>query len=191
MKRLTLQVVAATLLVALLAACSNPGSGGMTVRLDPVGNLGYEVSGGTLTVETRSLVFRNAPGEPLAVIDRVQADFFDSNGVLVESWVSDPNSLSIVVPAGFTCNEPDPVSGCTMFSEGARAGYGMPSSAEEGQVQLLPHAVAMAHMEATMDPVTGATISGNATWWGEFTFHGSNAHGEFEFMRTFYITAPN
>lgn len=182
MKRLTLQVVAATLLVALLAACSNPGNGGMTVRLDPVGNLGYEVSGGTLTVETRSLVFRNAPGEPQAVIHGVDAAFFDSNGVVMEMWISDPNSLSIVVPAGFTCNAPDPVNGCTMLSEGARADYGMASVVDESQLQLLPAQVAEAHFLSTL---------GNSSWWGEFTFHGTNAHGDFTMTRTFYITAPN
>jgi len=182
MKRLSLQVVAVAVLVALLAACSSPANGGMTVRLDPVGNLGYEVSGGTITVETRNLVFRNAPGEPMATITGVEATFFSSNGVVTEMWISDPNSLSIVVPAGFTCAEPDPVSGCTMLSSGARQDFGQPSLVDDGQVQLLPNTVAEEHFNSTL---------GNATWWGEFTFHGTNAYGAFELTKTFTITAPN
>lgn len=182
MKRLSLQVVAATVLVALLAACSSPANGGMSVRLDPVGNLGYEVSGGNITVETRNLVFRNAPGEPQAIIHGVEAAFFASNGVIAEMWISEPNSLSIVVPAGFTCSDPDPVSGCTMLSAGARQDYGVPSVVADSQLQLLPHTIAIEHSNATL---------GNATWWGEFTFHGTNAYGAFEVTKTFYITAPN
>lgn len=182
MKRNLLQVVAAALLVALLAACSTPETGGMTVRLDPTGNLGYEVSGGTLTIESRAFVFRNAPGEPEAIINGVTPAYFAHNGLLVEQWIGDPQSLSIVVPAGFTCTEPDPVRGCDLLSPGARAGYGMESSLESGMNQLLPHTVAIEHSQ---------TAFGSSTWWVEFTFTGENAYGPFEFTRTFTITRPN
>jgi len=182
MKRLTLQVVAIAALVALLAACSNPAAGGMTVRLDPVGNLGYSGSGSSVSVEARSVVFRNAPGEPLAQITGVEAAFFSSNGVVAEMWIAEPNSVSIIVPAGFTCTDPDPVSGCTGLSAGARQDFGQPSVVDEGQLQLLPKTVAEAHSAATL---------GNSTWWGEYTFHGTNAQGPFQFTRTFNITASN
>ena len=184
MKRLTLQVVAIAALVALLAACSNPAAGGMSVRLDPNGTLGYEGNASGITVSSRSLVFRNAPGEPQAIITGVQASYFSSNGVLAESWVSEPNSVSIVVPAGFTCNEPDPVTGCDALSPGAVPGYGQPSVADDSQLQLLPHTVAVAH-------ATSSTL-GNSNWWAEFTFSGQHGwYGHFEFTKTFYIVAPN
>lgn len=182
MKRLVLRVVAIAAVVALLAACSSPANGGLTVRLDPVGNLGYEYDG-TYTIETRSLVFRNSPGEPQAIITGVEAAFFASNGVVTEMWISEPNSLSIVVPAGFSCAEPDPVTGCTGLSAGARQDFGQPSVVDDGQLQLLPIAVAQEHH-------TNTTL-GNSSWWGEFTFHGTNAYGPFELTRTFYIVAPN
>ncbi|MFA5551512.1 MAG: hypothetical protein WDA03_07820 [Trueperaceae bacterium] len=182
MKRLLLQVVAATVMVALLAACASPADGRMMVRLDPVGNLGYEVSGGNITVETRSLVFRNFPGEPVAAITGVEAAFYSSNGVIAEMWIAEPNSLNIVVPAGFTCTEPDPLTGCTGLSAGAMQDFGMPSVVDEGMLQLLPVAVVQAHLASPL---------GSSSWWGEFTFHGNNAYGAFQFTRPFYITAPN
>lgn len=184
MKRLTLQVVAIAALVALLAACSNPAAGGMSVRLDPNGTLGYEGDASGITVSSRSLVFRNAPGDPQAVITGVQASYFSSNGVLVESWVSEPNSVSIVVPAGFTCTEPDPQFGCDALSAGAVAAYGQPSVVDESLIQLLPHTVAVAH-------ATSSAL-GSSNWWAEFTFTGQHGwYGPLNITKTFYIVAPN
>ena len=185
MKRLSLQVVAATVLVALLAACSSPAHGGMSVRLDPVGTLGYsgDANVPSVTVQSRNLVFRTAPGDPEAIITGVQANYCASNGVLVESWISEPNSVSIVVPAGFTCSEPDPVHGCDVMSPGARAAYGQPSVVADTQMQLLPPTVAFQHMDAAM---------GNSGWWAEFTFTGTQGwYGSIEITKTFFIVWAN
>lgn len=183
MKRLLTQVILTALVAALLAACSNPGAGErLTVRLDSTGNLGYEIDdSGKITVTTRSLVFRNAPGEPVAAINGVRARYYDAAGRLLEQWETATNSLSIVVPAGFGCADPDPVMGCTMLSAGAYPAYSEATAPADAQLQLLPDSVAIAH----------ASRTGPGNWWATFTFTGENAFGAFEVDRDFYIVAPN
>ena len=118
MNRLLLRVIATVSLVVALAACSPDVGRDMTVRLDPVGTLGYEVdNSGAITVTTRAVVFRNGPGQPAATIRGVHVGFYDGD-VFHGDWIVD-NGLSLVVPAGFSCPEPDAVLGCTATSRSA------------------------------------------------------------------------
>lgn len=182
MKRLFPRVAAVAALVLLVAACSAPLDR-LTVRLTPSGTLGYEIdAAGVPTVSNRSIVFRNAPGEPAAMIHGVSAVYRNAFGVVVEEFVTDPNSLSIVVPAGYICESPDPVFGCDPLAAGNRLGWGQETVVDDAQIQLLPAAVASAHAAAPL---------GASGWWAEFTFHGSNARGLIDLTKTFYIVAPN
>src|SRR5690554_4432660 len=103
MKRNLVRLVGAALLAVLLAACSGGSPAErITVSMLETSNLGYEVgSGGEVTVTTRSLVFRSTPGSPAAVIEGVQAAYFDAAGALVGEWTGAANSLGVLVPAGF------------------------------------------------------------------------------------------
>lgn len=182
MKRLFTRVAAVAALVLLVAACSAPLDR-MTVRLTPSGTLGYEISSsGELTITNRNVVFRNAPGEPVAMIHGFSALYRNAAGVVVEEVVAEPNNLSIVVPAGYICQEPDPVVGCDPLASGNRLGWGQESSQDDGQVQLLPATVAAAHAAAPM---------GASGWVAEITFHGTNGRGQFDVPATFFIIPPN
>lgn len=182
MKRLFTRVAAIAALALLVAACSAPLDR-MTVRLLPSGTLGYEISSsGELTITNRNVVFRNAPGEPAATIHGFSAIYRNAAGVVVEEFVAEANNLSIVVPAGYICANPDEVTGCDAFASGNRPGWGQESVPDDGQVQLLPATVAAAHAAAPMG------VSG---WVAEITFHGTSARGNFDVPATFFIIPPN
>ena len=87
MNRLLLRVATAAVLIASLAACSplTPPER-MTVRLDPVGDLGYEVdNSGAITVTTRALAFQSSAGSPAATI--TGAEVGKSIAILLDGFV--------------------------------------------------------------------------------------------------------
>src|SRR5690606_21473724 len=121
MNRLLLRVATAAVLIASLAACSplTPPER-MTVRLDPVGDLGYEVdNSGAITVTTRALAFPSSAGSPAATITGAEVNYDDGDGVWQGGWNSERNGLSVFVPAGFACEAPDAVMGCSRTSPGS------------------------------------------------------------------------
>lgn len=183
MKRLVLRLTVVAMLMALLAACSVGGAGErITVSMLTSSNLGYEVDDeGTITVTERSLVFRTTPGSPAAVIDGVQAAYFDASHNLVGEWTGEANSLGVLVPAGFTCTTPHPDLGCTATSAGARPALGQPSDPSDATLQLLSGDVAMAHA------ILGSPIG----WYGVFTFTGFDVGGRFTFTKRFDISVSD
>ncbi|NLG08315.1 MAG: hypothetical protein GX560_03525 [Deinococcales bacterium] len=191
MNRLLLRVATAAVLIASLAACSplTPPER-MTVRLDPVGDLGYEVdNSGAITVTTRALAFQSSAGSPAATITGAEVNYYDGDGVWQGGWNSERNGLSVFVPAGFACEAPDAVMGCSRTSPGSFPAPGQENVLTQSSVQFLPSEVVERHLVASMDAsVSGVTMPG---WYGEFTFHGYDAMGEFEITKTFFIAAPN
>ncbi len=148
MKRLLVRAAAAAALIGLLVACTEPlAPARLQFTMMPTGNLGYEVSQqGEITITARNLVFRNAPGEYGLSLQSYRIEFFDENDEPVPAGDNvQVGTLTVFVPPGIRCDEPDPQFGCTMMSEGARFAPS-PEVVTEAGYQLLPIGIAEAHL---------------------------------------------
>ena len=148
MKRLLVRAALAAALVGLLVACegySDPTD--LSFTMQPSGTLGYEVSpAGAITITSRNLVFRNPAGAQGLLLQSYRIEFYDHNDapVSVDDNVQE-GSLSMFVPPGIQCEEPDPQLGCTMASAGWRFAPG-PQAVSETGYQLLPIGIAQEHL---------------------------------------------
>ena len=148
MKRLLVRAALAAALVGLLVACEGyTDPTGLSFTMEPSGTLGYEVSSsGEITITTRNLVFRNPAGAYGLYLDSYRIEFFDEND---DPAPVDDNaqvgSLSLFVPPGIQCDEPDAELGCTMSSPGWRFAPG-PQIVSVSGYQLLPAGVAQEHL---------------------------------------------
>lgn len=93
----------------------------------------------------------------------------------------DQQTLNVTVPAGFTCDEPAPVVGCTTFSAGARPAPGTPAEVQGVSSQFLNVDIAQAHILAGMP----------SGWYAVITLYYDNARGQFAQEYIAYIVAPN
>lgn len=190
MKQLLVRALAVTALLGLLSACSEDAEPvRLSFTMQPSGNLGYEVDDqGQITIETRNLVFRNAPGAHGLQLTSYRIEFYDENDepVLVGDNVQ-LGSLSVFVPPGLRCpaedaagNEIDPEFGCTLAVPGARFAPG-PLVVTEGGYQLLPVGIAQAHLARggfeLGDDGSFATTPLPVGWHGDITFSGVTATG--------------
>ena len=183
MKRILVRAALAAALVGLLVACegyTDPTDLSFTMR--PSGTLGYEVSSsGEITIETRNLVFRNPPGAYGLQLQSYRIEFFDENDapLLGGDNVQD-GSLSLFVPPGIQCDEPDPHLGCTALSAGWRFAFGV-EAVSEGGYQLLPVGIAQAHLlRAFPDFEEGDVLLGTPQpvgWHADITFTGRSTTG--------------
>ncbi len=184
MKRLLVRAAAAAALVGLLVACegfSDPPT--LSFTMQPSGTLGYEVSSsGEITIETRNLVFRNPAGAYGLTLTAYRIEFFDENDA--PAPVGDnaqEGSLSLFVPPGIQCADPDPQLGCTMASEGARFAPGVQVVSESGY-QLLPVGVAQEHLFRSFPDLGGdddllLLEPQPVGWHADITFTGRTATG--------------
>lgn len=187
--RRTAQILAATVIVPLLlVGCGvlELNAPDFSVSMDPA-PLGYEADGLSITIETRQLSFRNAPGALGATVEGFDVAYLDDAGDVIGEGRTE--GLGVFVPAGITCEEPDPELGCTLQSQGAAFGPG--PVAQSQPVQLLDGAIAVAHLEEYIDFLDG-NRDAPVNWRARLTFFGSTTTGaDFEIVKTFKITPPN
>lgn len=178
-----LRLLIAAAAVLSLAACSTTPANSATVLfgLSPVNELGYEVdSSGGITIESRNMQFRNYAGMPVAYITGYRVDYYDQSNALLGRTPTISQSLNIVVPPGFMCEEPDPVLGCSA----AFARYQAPgpiASTQSMANQLL-------NVEIAADHIALGFPSG---WFARITIYGHNVYGPFEDTHIVNIMAPN
>lgn len=184
MNRLLVRIAAAAALVVALSACSmfTPPETRLMFGMLPTNELGYEVDdSGGITIESRNFQFSSPAGMPATMVTGYRAVFRDQANALLGQTSTEPQSLNISVPAGFQCLNPDPVSGCTALSEGARPAPGVPATSAAISSQLLNAGIAQAHILAGFP--TG--------WYADITFYGHNSLGQFEETYRVNIVAPN
>ncbi len=171
--------------LAFLSACSMftpEAPDRLMLGLSPTNELGYEIdASGIVTIETRELVLSTKAGMPQTNVTGYRIEYFDQFDFLVGSTTLEPQSLSITVPAGIVCDEPNPVVGCTSFSAGARPGPGMAVDVPGLGDQLLNADIAIAN--AAAGSPTG--------WYAVLTLYYNNGRGSFAEDYTLYIVAPN
>lgn len=183
MMRPLLRLLIAAAAVLSLAACSTTPANSATVLfgLSPVNELGYEVdSSGVITIETRNMQFRNYPGMPVGFITGYRIDYYDQSNALVGRTPTIAQSLNIVVPPGFMCEEPDPVMGCAATFARYQA-PGPIAATEDMSDQLLNADIASEH-------ISRGFPSG---WFARLTIYGHNTYGSFEDTHIINIVAPN
>lgn len=184
MKRLLIRAAAAAALVGLLVACDAfTTSAELQFSMEPTGNLGYEVSSsGEITITSRNLVFRNAAGEYGLALSSYRIEFYDENDdPVLDGDNVQLGTLSVFVPPGIHCDEPDAVLGCTLASEGARFAPG-PLVVTEAGYQLLPAGIAQAHLLRTFPELgdDGDFVPQQPQpigWHADITFFGRTAVG--------------
>lgn len=184
MIRLLSRGAAAIGLALALSACAtfSPPDARLLFGMSPTNELGYEVdNSGAITIESRILTFRNPAGMAQATVTGYSVQFRDQAGVLIGQTSTTPQSLNIVVPAGFVCTTPDPLVGCSPMSEGARPAPGIPAVSEQMQSQLLNAGIAEMHITAGFP--TG--------WYADLTFYGHRGGVEFREVYRVNIVAPN
>ena len=186
-------LVTITLIAALvLAACSAPELSDyeLNFELGESHTLGYEVDdSGKITIEERIMTFRNAPGAKPMTITGYEVSYYDGNGTEISTKSTadqQPFSRAIFVPAGLTCDAPDPEGGCSILDAGARVGPSPLVQAPHAG-NLLPVEIAEMHLMMSMTNPTAAV-----KWSAEFVFHGYRDRGEFV-TRPYrvHIVAPN
>lgn len=183
MKRPLLRMLLAAAAVLTLAACSTTPVGTSTVMfgMSPVSDLGYEVDdSGAITIEARNLQFRNYAGMPMAYITGYRIEYYNTANARVGQTPAVPQSLNLIVPPGFQCDEPDPVLGC----QDGFARFPAPgpvASIENMANQLLNADIAQAHILAGFP----------AGWFARLTIYGHNVYGPFEDDHIINIVAPN
>lgn len=140
----------------------------MQFALEPTGNLGYEADSSGVTIQQRTMRFRNSAGAKAAYLTGYSIAFFDSAGNEVKPGDNSGthSSMSLYVPAGIQCSDPDPVLGCTMLSEGAVIAPG-PEVVTSETFNLLPAGIAELHLADWMASGTAAV-----GWYAEITFNG-------------------
>lgn len=185
MKRYLARTLPVLALAVALSACSMfaaPNANRLLFGLTPVNELGYEVStSGEITIATRTLVLSTRAGGPVTTVTGYHIEYYNASGSLVGATYDDPRSLNVTLPAGFLCDEPDPVVGCNSLSEGARPGPGIPVELPAGTVQLLNVDIAQQHIAAGYP--TG--------WYAAVTLFYDNAFGAFSQTYNVAIVAPN
>lgn len=183
MKRLLTRLVAAALLVGLLAACSAPPTQThVNVRLEPTANLGYEVDDkGKITVDARNARFSTPAGASAVTLTGYQVSYYDEAGNFLAGAGTEFNAISVFVPAGFSCTEPDERLGCTTTSPGAVAGPGQETPDDGLAMQLL-------NIDVIAEHIRQGQPSG---WVAEVAFTGTGANGTFNDVFHFDIVAPN
>lgn len=126
MNRNLLRTALLVTMAASLSACSMfvaPAPNRLNLGLTPNNELGYEVDeNGVITITNRNMILSTRAGAPVTTVTGYHIDYIDHLGNVIAATADDPRSLNITVPAGFVCDEPDPVVGCTMLSAGARPG---------------------------------------------------------------------
>lgn len=168
MKRAFVRWSGLVALVALLAACSSvttPAS--LQFSLSESGTLGYEVgTDGTITITTRQMLFQARAGDPARTLTSYRIVFRDGAGNAVNGGDDlQIGAMSLFVPAGIQCTAPDPVTGCTLASEGAVFGPGQVATSQA--YNLLPGDIATAHIAA------GSPVE----WHALIRFEGVDARG--------------
>lgn len=161
MKRLLIRATAVVAVVAVLVACSeNAVTAKLSFSMQPVGNLGYEVDDdGQITIETRSLAFRNPAGAHGLTLTGYRIEFFDEfDEPVLQNDNVQVGSLSVFVPPGLRCpavpereldalDEDDLLLGrCTLQWPGVRFAPS-PLVVSEASYQLLPAGIAQAHLD--------------------------------------------
>ena len=184
---LTVVLMTAFLTVALSGCGFNLFNGeNIVLGVNPA-TLGYEVSGNTVTVGSRTLSMYSRAGALGANVEGYRVYFFDNNDEPVpvgDSTVYSEGSLGIYVPAGVRCAAPDferGDRGCTIHSEGARYEEGYQVFSQP--VQLLPGKVALQHVAAGVPN----------GWYAEIELYGVTDTGA-NFISKRYqvaITVPN
>lgn len=171
--------------LAFLSACSmftlnDPDR--LMFGLTPTNELGYEVdSSGIISITSRNMLLSTKAGMPVTNVTGYRVDYYNSADVLVGESSADQQTLNVTVPAGFTCDEPTPVVGCTAVSAGARPAPGTPTEVEGVSSQLLNVDIAQAHILAGMP----------SGWYAVITLYYDNARGQFAQEYVAYIVAPN
>lgn len=184
MNRQLKRIGTALLLAVTLSACSMftpPQANRLLFGMEPSNELGYEVSGTGITVESRTLLLSARPGMPITTVRGYRVEYFDENGVKLGQTSTTPQTLNIVVPAGWQCTAPDPVLGCNAMSEGARPAPGPAATVAAVQNQFLNADIVEKHLDA-LSP---------AGWYAAVTLFYDNALGEFEETYRINIMAPN
>lgn len=184
MNRLLVRSAAFAALAIALSACAmfTPPDTRLMFGMSPTNELGYEVdTSGAITIESRILTFRNPAGMAQASVTGYSIQYRDQAGVLIGQTSTTPQSLNILVPAGYVCTTPDPLLGCSPMSEGAVAAPGMPGMSEEMQSQLLNVGIAQQHITAGFP--TG--------WYADITFVGHRGGLDFQEVYRVNIVAPN
>ncbi len=171
--------------LSFLSACSmfTPNAPDrLMFGLTPNNELGYEVdSGGIITITNRNMLLSTRAGMPVTYVTGYRVDYYDSSDALVGESSVDQQTLNVTVPAGFTCDEPAPIVGCTAISAGARPAPGTPTEVEGVSSQLLNGDIAQAHVLAGMP----------SGWYAVITLYYDNARGQFAQEYVAYIVAPN
>jgi len=173
MNRQVKRIAGYLLLGVALSACSfvtPPDANRLLLGLEPVNELGYEVTPQGITVEARTLRLSTKPGMPTTTVTGYRVEYYDENGALVDQTSEEPQSLNVTVPAGWQCPEPDPALGCNAMSPGARPAPGIPATVAAVQNQFLNAVIIEQHIAAGMP--TG--------WYADVTLFYYNAFGEFE-----------
>ena len=176
MKRVLTLVTGAVVLALLLAACTTVVTASrLQFSLSESGTIGYEVDDqGVLTVEGRTLRFRNAAGAYGVTINEYTITFFDTFGVpLALDGSSQTNAVNLFVPPGIQCTTPDIVYGCAVGDAGWRFAPGAEVVSPQ-TYQLMPAGVAFAHISANF-PVG---------WFAEIEFTG------FDTLNRTFTTEP-
>ena len=159
-----------------------PDANRLVLSLSPTNELGYEIdSTGGITVSSRTMQLSTRPGMPLTTVTGYRIDYFNTSGSRIGMSPPNPQSLNVVVPAGFVCESPEPTIGCNALSEGARPAPGIPATAAGVSSQLLSADI------ATMHVLAGSP----AGWYAEMTLYYDNAWGQFEEVYALHIVAPN
>jgi len=184
MNRLLKRTAAGLLIALSLSACSMfapPDANRLLVGLAPVNELGYEVTDSGIVVETRTLQISARAGMPLTNVSGYRVEYRSEAGSLLGETSDVPQTLNVTVPPGWQCAQPDPVTGCNAFSEGARPATGVPASLESAQNQLLNADIIQMHL-----------LAGQPTgWYAELTLFYDNVYGEFEETYRINIVVPN
>ncbi|MBX3142933.1 MAG: hypothetical protein KF813_04185 [Trueperaceae bacterium] len=181
MMRPLLRLLIAAVAVLTLAACSTSPANTSKVMfgLSPTNELGYEYSGGGITIGDRIMQFRNYAGMPIAFITGYRIDYYNASNALIGRTSTIPQALNVIVPPGFACEEPDDVLGCDGIVP-RRAAPGPIAFTEEMGSQLLSGDIAIAHV----------TAGHPAGWFARVTIYGHNAFGTFEDTHIINIIAP-
>jgi hypothetical protein len=177
MKRKAVFFIIIMLIGTLVGGCGllTVTSQRMQVALEPVGNLGYMIDpAGVITISQNAIRFRNAAGANGVYLTGFEISYFDSAGnELSPSVVGNvpEQTMSLYVPAGIQCAEPDELLGCTMLSDGAVIAPG-PEVVTTETYMLLTGGIAERHVDDAVATGYFAT-----DWYAEITFLGMTRDG--------------
>jgi hypothetical protein len=176
MKRKAVFLIIILLAGSLLSGCGllTLTSQRMQVALEPIGNLGYTLTGGIITINQNAIRFRNAAGANGIYLTGFEIAYYDGSGSEQSPSVvgnMPEQTMSLYVPPGIQCDEPDEVLGCTMLSEGAVIAPG-PEVVTAETYMLLTAGIAERHVDEA-----AATGYFPTDWYAEITFTGMTRDG--------------